>query len=254
MWSIVLAFCVEVILTIFGLTSDFYVKSFKTMKYLIIPVESPEYEAAKFLLLDALHAITEMSVCQDCYRHSIIKHNENWFIKPCKPPHELVFAKQTGYSFWPAKVIRRIDNKIDVRFFGGNHSRADIPLRNIRPAHDKPAMKRTSLLDKAMKEFAAHQKALSETLKEPPKATGRKSKGEVAKRKLDRNMENKSPVNSFKKDKFEVNSSSNAALKKSKINRRTMISRSVASASPASVLSDGMSVPPDVLPHFEQYV
>lgn len=40
------------------------------------------------------------------------------------PPHELVYAKQKGYSFWPAKVIKSLDDKYDVRFFGGYHQRS----------------------------------------------------------------------------------------------------------------------------------
>ena len=40
------------------------------------------------------------------------------------PPHELVYAKLKGFSYWPSKVIRYIDDdKLDVRFFGGLHQR-----------------------------------------------------------------------------------------------------------------------------------
>ena len=50
------------------------------------------------------------------------------------PPHELVYAKLKGYSYWPAKVIHYVsEEKYDVRFFGGLHQRAIIAKDQIRP-------------------------------------------------------------------------------------------------------------------------
>ena len=40
------------------------------------------------------------------------------------PPHELVYAKQKGFTFWPAKVIKITQEGYDVRFFGGWHQRS----------------------------------------------------------------------------------------------------------------------------------
>ena len=40
------------------------------------------------------------------------------------PAHELVFAKQRGFCYWPAKVLQITgDGFYDIRFFGGNHNR-----------------------------------------------------------------------------------------------------------------------------------
>ena len=39
------------------------------------------------------------------------------------PAHELVFAKQKGFCYWPAKVIQIKENEYDVRFFGARHQR-----------------------------------------------------------------------------------------------------------------------------------
>ena len=39
------------------------------------------------------------------------------------PAHELVFAKQKGFCYWPAKVIQIRENEYDVRFFGARHQR-----------------------------------------------------------------------------------------------------------------------------------
>jgi hypothetical protein len=51
----------------------------------------------------------------------VIKNYVIYFIQD--PPHELVYAKLKGYSYWPAKVIREMGDKYDVRFFGGFHQR-----------------------------------------------------------------------------------------------------------------------------------
>jgi len=38
-------------------------------------------------------------------------------------PHELVYAKVTGYPYWPAKVMEVKPDGCDVRFFGPGHHR-----------------------------------------------------------------------------------------------------------------------------------
>ena len=71
-------------------------------------------------------------MCKDCFRHSN-SQQPLWFAKPCSVRHELVFAKQNGYCYWPAKVLKVKDNKYDVRFFGGKHERALIKASNVKP-------------------------------------------------------------------------------------------------------------------------
>lgn len=67
-------------------------------------VESQEYEAADFMVRDTWHDITELRNCPDCYKHSNEKGIAKWFALPCRDPHALVWAKQKGYPYWPAKV------------------------------------------------------------------------------------------------------------------------------------------------------
>lgn len=98
---------------------------------------SLELDATKWLLRDVTHDLSEIRRCPDCFRHSSEKNScRLWFAKPCFQRHELVFAKQSGFSYWPAKVIRVLNRnnntKYDVRFFGGNHSRALVDARHIR--------------------------------------------------------------------------------------------------------------------------
>lgn len=56
------------------------------------------------MVRDTCHDISELKTCIDCYKHSNEKINGKWFCLPCRVPHKLVWAKQKGYPFWPAKV------------------------------------------------------------------------------------------------------------------------------------------------------
>ncbi|KAJ8314082.1 hypothetical protein KUTeg_008643 [Tegillarca granosa] len=80
------------------------------------------------------------------------------------PPHTLVYAKQKGYSHWPAKVIREFEGKYDVRFFGGLHQRALLPKEAIKPIETNVkslTIKRTA----ACEELQVHQRLLEEKKK-----------------------------------------------------------------------------------------
>lgn len=76
----------------------------KYINWRLFLVESQEYGAAELMVRDAIHDITEMKNCVDCYKHSNEKINSRWFCLPCRVPHVLVWAKQKGYPYWPAKV------------------------------------------------------------------------------------------------------------------------------------------------------
>jgi hypothetical protein len=67
-------------------------------------VNSPLADQARQMLRDCVYDLNEMRQCRDCYRRSNEKTSKNWFCEPCDPPHLLVYAKQKGYPFWPAKV------------------------------------------------------------------------------------------------------------------------------------------------------
>lgn len=84
-------------------------------------VESQEYGAAELMLRDCIHDINELRNCADCYKYSNEKINNKWFCLPCRIPHQLVWAKQKGYPYWPAKV-KKTTKAIDevpcfTRFF-----------------------------------------------------------------------------------------------------------------------------------------
>ncbi|KAL7738438.1 hypothetical protein ACLKA6_006749 [Drosophila palustris] len=130
-----------------------------------------EYNATKWLVRDLTHDIREISRCSDCYRHSNESNRSAfWFAKPCTQRHELVYAKQHGSPYWPAKVIRVMTKKcniFDVRFFGGDHSRALIPARDILPIDDdisKLKIKATRPYNAAIREFTCHTMLLHQPM------------------------------------------------------------------------------------------
>lgn len=61
-------------------------------------------DMARLMLRDCNTDLQEILECWLCYKHCNDKTLRNWFIKPCKPPHDLVYARQKGYPYWPAKV------------------------------------------------------------------------------------------------------------------------------------------------------
>ncbi|KAL3832661.1 hypothetical protein ACJMK2_024284 [Sinanodonta woodiana] len=135
-------------------------------------------ELARIMIRDCKYDLDEMLQCQNCYYMSNAKPKD-WFCQPCEISHELVYAKLKGYSYWPAKVIRYLeDNKYDVRFFGSLHQRALIPKEQIKPINigmkDLNA-KRTTGFVKACEELKLHQKLLEEQLLKPGK---KKTEGE----------------------------------------------------------------------------
>lgn len=120
-------------------------------------------DMARQMLRDCSYDLNEIRQCSACYRMSNEKRDKHWFCQPCDPPHDLVFAKQKGFPYWPAKVIRVDDQCYDVRFFGGYHQRALVDKASIKPISTSLkviAAKRTTALNKALDELRRHQQLL----------------------------------------------------------------------------------------------
>jgi hypothetical protein len=73
---------------------------------------------ARTLLKIARHEMSEIEICPECYSRSAQPVTSNWFTKPCAIPHTLCWAKMKTYQPWPAKVLRIVNDEVDVRFFG----------------------------------------------------------------------------------------------------------------------------------------
>ncbi|CAH1992326.1 unnamed protein product [Acanthoscelides obtectus] len=128
-------------------------------------VESQEYGAAELMVRDAHHDINEMKMCIDCYKHSNEKLNAKWFCLPCRVPHKLVWAKQKGYPYWPAKVIKETATHCDVRFFGGKYERALLVKTLIKPivvSKNSLQIKPSAAFNKAYEELQLHQAILKD--------------------------------------------------------------------------------------------
>ncbi|RWS07351.1 zinc finger MYND domain-containing protein 11-like protein [Dinothrombium tinctorium] len=123
-------------------------------------------ELAEQMLSDCIYDLNEIRQCSDCYKMSNETPGKYWFSTPCNPPHELVFAKQKGFPFWPAKVIK-VDNGVyDVRFFGSFHERALVEKDCIRPittsTTELKITKKSAQLARAFDELKKHQRLLEE--------------------------------------------------------------------------------------------
>jgi len=126
-------------------------------------INSDIAELAKLMLLDCVYDLEEIALCKDCYYYSNAK-GPDWFCQPCRPPHELVFAKLKGFSYWPAKLMKRSDTGNDVRFFGGWHQRSVLMESSCKPIdvnQKKLNMKKTTGLTKSMVELKKHQEMLA---------------------------------------------------------------------------------------------
>lgn len=134
-------------------------------------VHSNMADLARQMFRDCTYDLKDIQLCRDCYRYSCDKLDKFWFCKPCRPFHELVYAKQKGFPYWPAKVMRTSsDGMHDVRFFGGYHQRALVERHHIRPITiniHTLQVKRTSLWNKACDELRRHQEFLSRVKTNP---------------------------------------------------------------------------------------
>ncbi|KAG8431451.1 hypothetical protein GDO86_018687 [Hymenochirus boettgeri] len=84
--------------------------------------DSEQVDVAKVLYKDTCHELDELQLCKNCFFLSNARP-DNWFCYPCV---------NEGLWFWPAKVMQKEDNQVDVRFFGHHHQRAWIPSDNIQ--------------------------------------------------------------------------------------------------------------------------
>ncbi|XP_030607241.1 zinc finger MYND domain-containing protein 11 isoform X7 [Archocentrus centrarchus] len=127
-------------------------------------VHSDQAEIARLLFSDTCHELNELLLCKNCFYLSNARP-DNWFCYPCSPSHDLVWAKMKGFGYWPAKVLQREDNQVDVRFFGHQHQRAWIPSENIQDIKvsvQQLQVKRSNGWKKACEELEVYQRFLRE--------------------------------------------------------------------------------------------
>lgn len=60
--------------------------------------------------------ISNAKDCNECY--NIAFENDNGLTLPCSKKHKIVWAKSTGYCYYPAKLMREFDDgTVSVRYF-----------------------------------------------------------------------------------------------------------------------------------------
>ncbi|CAL8121670.1 unnamed protein product [Orchesella dallaii] len=198
-------------------------------------------------LRDALHDIQEIKLCHDCFRRSNEKNHDWWFCLPCSTPHEVVWAKQTGYPYWPAKVMKKDGNKYDVRYFGGNYERGIIDAKNIQPIEtsiNQLKVRRTALWNDAFDELTKFQEIAKDpelATKLPPKGRGGPSS---AKAKTGKRVASQSPEEVVTKKSRKSEPSSTPTPKTSRKSAAskagtTTQANGTSSSTPASVGSPG---------------
>lgn len=93
----------------------FYNYAFFFLITYLFAVNSSMADMARLMLRDCNTDMQEIMECWLCYKHSNDKSLRNWFCKPCRPPHELIYAKSKGCPYWPAKVYFSISYIISNR-------------------------------------------------------------------------------------------------------------------------------------------
>jgi len=104
---------------------------FKTFvkNYLIYIFSDAKVEqASKALVKVCRQEANEIDTCPECYLNA--NSSDEWFVKVCRHPHLLLWAKLKGFPYWPAKAMGSTNAAlVNVRFFG-KHDRAFVPVKD----------------------------------------------------------------------------------------------------------------------------
>ncbi|KAH8284130.1 hypothetical protein KR054_010849 [Drosophila jambulina] len=85
-------------------------------------------QAAKAVVKVCRQEANEIDTCPECYLNA--NSSDEWFVKVCRQPHLLLWAKLKGFPYWPAKAMGVSNSTlVNVRFFG-KHDRAFVPVKD----------------------------------------------------------------------------------------------------------------------------
>ncbi|KAF4095739.1 zinc finger MYND domain-containing protein 11 isoform X3 [Onychostoma macrolepis] len=170
-------------------------------------VNSDQTEIARLLYNDTCHELNELMLCRHCFYLSNARP-DNWFCYSCSPTHELVWARMKGFGYWPAKVMQREGNQVDVRFFGHQHQRAWIPSDNIQEITvnvQQLQVKRSSGWKKACDELELHQRFQREGRTWKGKLEEKHDRSDRHERQEDRQEEAESSISSTSNEQSKGN-------------------------------------------------
>ncbi|KAJ8965700.1 hypothetical protein NQ314_003950 [Rhamnusium bicolor] len=98
-----------------------------------------------------------------------------------------IWAKQKGYPYWPAKVMKETATHYDVRFFGGKYERALLVKSLVKPitvSKESLQIRTSAAFNKSYEELKFHQLLLSDPLElEKLKAMSKPRRRTVSKQK-----------------------------------------------------------------------
>ncbi|KAI8045863.1 protein kinase C-binding protein 1 [Drosophila gunungcola] len=85
-------------------------------------------QASKAVVKVCRQEANEIDTCPECYLNA--NSSDEWFVKVCRHPHLLLWAKLKGFPYWPAKAMGSSTSAlVNVRFFG-KHDRAFVPVKD----------------------------------------------------------------------------------------------------------------------------
>ncbi|EDV30374.2 uncharacterized protein Dana_GF22978, isoform B [Drosophila ananassae] len=85
-------------------------------------------QASKAVVKVCRQEANEIDTCPECYLNA--NSSDEWFVKVCRQPHLLLWAKLKGFPYWPAKAMGSTNpSLVNVRFFG-KHDRAFVPVKD----------------------------------------------------------------------------------------------------------------------------
>ncbi|KAH8306140.1 hypothetical protein KR018_002381 [Drosophila ironensis] len=85
-------------------------------------------QASKAVVKVCRQEANEIETCPECYLNA--NSSDEWFVKVCRHPHLLLWAKLKGFPYWPAKAMGSTNTSlVNVRFFG-KHDRAFVPVKD----------------------------------------------------------------------------------------------------------------------------
>lgn len=91
--------------------------------------------AGNYELIDVAYALSDylkeefkvVKMCADCYLNENKRSNGD-STALCTKVHIVVWAKASGWDYWPAKLIRGDEQTVHVRFFDSEYEMAQIPI------------------------------------------------------------------------------------------------------------------------------
>lgn len=95
--------------------------------------------ASKSLLELVDAEIRSIETCHECYALAST-HPDDSFVMTCSIIHPVIWAKSSGFTYWPAKAMKFENGVINVRYFG-DHETDNVPLANYYAFSQQPPEK-----------------------------------------------------------------------------------------------------------------